>query len=89
MEKVQFTQLQNMIILMDIDALGIQTGPVSAYSTHFVLKIFHLFTFIQGSPFLLPQRGNIGKREITQLQNWMRQRASSALGNQTGPFAAH
>ena len=37
MEKVEFTQLQNMMILMDIDALGIQTGPVAALSAHFVL----------------------------------------------------
>ena len=28
-----------------------------------------------------------GKREISKLQNWMRQRVSRASGIQTGPFA--
>ena len=33
--------------------------------------------------------GYNGKREIIQLQNWMRQWVFSALGIQTGPFAVH
>ena len=70
MEKAQFTQLQNMMILMDIDALGIQTGPVTAHSTHFVLKIFHLFTSLLGSQFLLPQKDN----------NWKRNSPNSRIG---------
>ena len=37
----------------------------------------------------LQQDANIGKRAISQLQNWIRQRVSSAWGIQTGPFAAH
>ena len=46
------------------------------------------FTFILGGQFLLPERANNGKREFTQLQNWMRQRAFSAWGIQTGPFSS-
>ena len=52
-EKVEFTQLQNWMILMDIDALGIQTGPVAAHSAHFVLKNFHLFHFHTAEPILI------------------------------------
>ena len=37
--------------------------------------------------FLLPQRNNNGKGDLTQLQNWMRWMGFSALGIQTGPFA--
>ena len=37
---------------------------------------------------MLPQRANSKKREISQLQKWMRQRGFSAWGIQTGPFAA-
>ena len=48
----------------------------------------NFFPFILGSPFLLPQRANIEKGEFFQLQIWMRQRGFSALGIQTGPFAA-
>ena len=50
--------------------------------------VFNLFIFILGSPILLPQKANYQKREFSQLQNWMRQRVFSALGIQTGPFAA-
>ena len=57
MEKVKFTQLQNMMILMDIDALGIQTGPVAALSAHFVLKIVHLFPFYTGRQILITPEG--------------------------------
>ena len=32
--------------------------------------------------------GYNGKRELSQLQNWMRQRGFSAWGIQTGPFAS-
>ena len=49
---------------------------------------FNFFTFILGGQFLLPQRANNGKREFTQLQNWMRQRGFSAWGIQTGPLAS-
>ena len=52
-------------------------------------NVYIFFTLILGGQFLLPQRANIGKRAISQLQNWMRQRVSSAWGIQTGPFAAH
>ena len=45
------------------------------------------FTFILGSPFLLPQRANYQKREFSQHQNWMRQMVFSAWDIQTGPFA--
>ena len=31
----------------------------------------------------------MGKREISQLQSWMRQMDFNALGIQTRPFAAH
>ena len=48
----------------------------------------HFFTFILGSPFLLPQRANNQKRQFFQLQNWTRQRVLSAWGIQTAPFAA-
>ena len=48
----------------------------------------NFFTFILGSPFLLPQRANNGKGKFLQLPIWMRQRGFSAWGIQTGPFAA-
>ena len=51
-------------------------------------KIVNFFTFILGGQFLLPQRANNGKREFTQLQNWMRQMGFSAWGIQTRPIAA-
>ena len=49
-------------------------------------KISNFSAFILGGQFLLPQRANNGKRELLQLQNWMRQRVFSALDIQTGPF---
>ena len=52
-------------------------------------KIFTFFTFILGSQFLLPQRANNGKREFSQLQNWVRQGVFIAWGIRAGPFAAH
>ena len=51
-------------------------------------KFSNFFTFILGGQFLLPQRANTEKREFSQLQKWMRQRALGAWGIQTGPFAA-
>ena len=45
-------------------------------------------TFILGGQFLLPQRANVEKREISQLQNCMRQRGFCAWGVQTGRFVA-
>ena len=42
------------------------------------------FTFILGGQFLLPQRANIGKRAISQLKNWTRQRVSSAWAFKLG-----
>ena len=33
---------------------------------------FKFYTFILGSHFLLPRRANNGKRELTQVQNWVR-----------------
>ena len=48
----------------------------------------NFFSFILGSPFLLPQRANIGKGEISQPQKRMRQWVFSAWGIQTGPFTA-
>ena len=50
-------------------------------------NIFIFFTFILGGQFLLPQRAINGKREFSQLQNWMRQMGLGAWGIQTGPFA--
>ena len=50
---------------------------------------YNFLTSILGGQFLLPQRANNGKREFFQLQNWMRQRVSSAWDIQTVPFAAH
>ena len=44
-------------------------------------------TFILGDHLLLPQRAITEKREISQFQNWIRQRGLGALGIQTGPFA--
>ena len=52
-------------------------------------KFSNFFTFILGGQFLLPQRVNNGKREFIQLQNWIRQRVSSAWSIQTGPFEGH
>ena len=52
-------------------------------------KFSNLFIFILGGQFLLPQSANNGKREFYQTQKWMRQRVSSALGIQTGPYASH
>ena len=48
----------------------------------------NFFTFILGSPFLLPQRLIMGKGKISQLPIWMTQRDFSAWGLQTGPFAS-
>ena len=50
-------------------------------------KFSHFFTFILGGQFLLPQRANNVKRKFIQPQMWMRKRAFSAWGIQTGPFA--
>ena len=52
-------------------------------------RFFNFSTFILGSPILLPQRANDGKRPFTQLQNWIRQGSLGAWGIQTGPFALH
>ena len=87
--KVRFTQLNNWMTQMDFNAWGIQTGPFAVHWAHFILKIFHLFTFILGSHFLLPQRANYGKLRFTQLKNWIRQMDFNAWGIQTGPFAVH
>ena len=51
-------------------------------------QIFNFFTFILGSPFLLPQRANYEKGKFSQLPIWMRLWGFSAWGIQTGPFAA-
>ena len=50
-------------------------------------KIFNFFTFILGSPFLLPQRANYEKGKFSQLPIWIRQRGFSAWGIQAGSFA--
>ena len=47
----------------------------------------NFFTFILGSPFLLPQRANNGKREFSQLQNWMIEWIFSACSIHIGTFA--
>ena len=54
----------------------------------FFWKFCNFFTFILGSPILLPQRANNGKVKFIQLQNWMRQRGLGTWGIQTGPFVA-
>ena len=50
-------------------------------------KFFNFFTFILGSPFLLPQRANCEKGEFFQLPICTRQMGFSAYGIQTGQFA--
>ena len=42
---------------MDFNAWGIQTGPFAAYSAHFVLKLFLIFHFHTGEPFLITPEG--------------------------------
>ena len=55
--KWEFTQLQ-----MESNAWGIQTGPFAVHLAHFVLKIFHLFHFHTGEPFLItPDSGPEGQ----------------------------
>ena len=44
-------------------------------------KFSNFFTFILGGQFLLPQRSNYEKREIIQLQNWLRQAGFQYLGH--------
>ena len=56
---------------------------------HIFFKQFsEIFTFILGGQFLLPQKPNSEKREISQLQKEMRQGVFSAWGIQMGSFAA-
>ena len=55
--KVEFTQLQNWMEQIDINGWGIQTGPFAADSAHLILKIFHLFHFLTGEPFLITPEG--------------------------------
>ena len=74
---------------MDFNAWGIQTRPFAAQIGNFFPKIFNFSTFILGGQLLLPQRANKEKSELFQLQNWMRQRDSSAWGIQYRPCAAH
>ena len=50
-------------------------------------KFSNFYTFILGSPFLLPRRANYEKGEFSQLQNWMVERVFCAWGIQTRPFA--
>ena len=59
------------------------TGPFCSPLSQFCSGNFsNFFTFILGSPFLLPQRANNGKGEFSQLQIWMRLRGLSAWGIQ-------
>ena len=44
-------------------------------------NFFIFFTFILGSPFLLPQRANYQKREFFQLQNWIETEGFQCLGH--------
>ena len=44
-------------------------------------KIFNFFTFILGSPFLLPQRANNGKREILATSNMDEAEGFQCLGH--------
>ena len=65
------------------------TGPFASLKAHLALKNFQLFHFHAGRPILITPGGPImGKGKITQLQNWMRPRVSSALGIQIGSFAS-
>ena len=68
-----------------LNGFGIHTGTFAVY---FLTFFSNYFTFILGSPFLLPQRANNQKREFSKLQRWMKQRGFSARGIQTGPFAS-
>ena len=52
------------------------------------LKFSNFSLLLLGVQFLLPQRANNGKGEFSQLQKWMSQRAFSAWGIPTGPFAS-
>ena len=47
-----------------------------------------MFHFHTGSPFFLPQEGQLWEKGILPTRNWMRQRGFSAWAVQTGPLAA-
>ena len=49
-------------------------------------NFYKVFTFILGSPFLLPQRANNGSWENFPFPIWIRLRGFSAGGIQTGPL---
>ena len=67
--------------------MQIQTGPFAAkHLVKFTAKMFHLFTFILEGQFLVPQKANRQKGELSQLKNWMRQRDFRAWGINPGPF---
>ena len=70
-----------------LNGFGIHTGTFAVY---FLTLFSNYFTFILGSPFLLPQsqRANNGKRELDQPQKRMRKRIFSPWGIQTGPLAS-
>ena len=70
--KREFFQPQKWMRQRVFSALDIQTGPFASLLTPFVQGNFHVFTFILGGQFLLPQRANNRKREFFQPQNWMR-----------------
>ena len=57
----------NCIKEIGLCARNNQTGPFAAPQAHFGLKIFQLFHFHTGEPFLIPQRANNWKRGFTQL----------------------
>ena len=56
-QKREFSQLQNWMRQRGFSAWGIQTGPFAAPWATFVLKIFQLFHFHTGQPFLITPGG--------------------------------
>ena len=69
-------------------------SPTTDYPSNFAagpLDEFHLVHLHTGRLINItpdPQMANMEKKEIIQVQNWMRQRGFSAWDTQIGPFAA-
>ena len=73
----------------NFECLGHSNWTICSPLSPFCSESFpNFFTFMLGSPFLLPQRANYGRGEFFQLPIWIRQSCFSPWGIQTGPFAA-
>ena len=57
MEKWEFIQLQNWMRQRGLSAWCIQTGPLAAFSAHFVLEDLQFFHFYIGRPILITPEG--------------------------------